>query len=152
MNNINTEKIKAIILFLFTFSIAVFPSLDVTAAEQSTKWRLVKSVLRQSGGTQDFILIPEYKQTDLDYYHQIADAVCGKRVRCEVYYWTNEKYIPSSEWFDGPAMQSLTGQYERSPNYQEPHLRLACWLYPSMEIAKKMNCFTMPGAKVPPSK
>jgi len=138
--------------FLIVIPLAVSPSLYIEAAEQVVKWRLVKSVPRQSGGTQDFILIPESKQTDLDYYRQIADAVCGNRVKCEVYYWTNEKYIPNSEWFDGPAMQSLTGQYERHPNYREPVLRLACWLYPSMEIGKQMNCFSMPGAKVPPNK
>ncbi len=147
-NKIRPRIFLSIAVFLFALS-----SINVAAADQITKWRLVKSVPSESGGTMDLVLIPESKQRDLDYYRQIADTVCGKRVKCMVFYWTNEKYIPSSEWFDGPAMQSLTGQYERHPNYKEPyHLRLACWLYPSKKIGENMNCFYMPGAKVPPSK
>lgn len=141
---------KILLIFVFLF---VFSSLHVMAEAPVAKWRLVKSVPQQGGGTLDFVLISGYKQRDLDYYRQIGNTVCGKRVQCMVFYWTNEKYIPSSEWLDGPAMQSLTGQYERHPNYKEPyHLRLACWLYPSMETGAKKNCFTMPGANVPPNK
>jgi hypothetical protein len=147
------DKIKPSIFLLIAVFLSILPSHYAAAADPIAKWRLVKSVPQQTGGTLDFVLIPESKQRDLDYYRQIGDAVCGKRDQYMVFYWTNEKYIPRSEWFDSTAMQSLTGQYERHPNYREPyHLRLACWLYPSKQIGEHKNCFYMPAAKDPRSK
>ena len=151
MNNKMTVKIKTNIFLLIAVILSLSAYLHAEPTKQITKSRLVRSVPSQSGGTLELVLIPENKQRDLDYYRQIADTVCGKRDQCMVFYWTNEKYIPTTEWFDGPAMQSMTGQYERHLNYREPHLRLACWLYPTKQIGEKMNCFYMPGAKIPPS-
>jgi hypothetical protein len=131
---------------------AAFCIAGVCVGQTSSKWELVRSVPYPTGGTQEFIVVPEEKQRDLDYHRQIADAICGARTHCMVFYWTNRDSISTSASFDGPAMRTLIGQYERHPNYSAPHLRLACWLYPSKEVGEKANCFYMPGAEVPPSR
>jgi hypothetical protein len=119
------------------------------AVAHSPKWQLVKSV-PDGANSIEFVVVPEEKQRDLAYYSEAANTVCEKRTYCSVFFWANSDHIPNSAVLDGPAMQTLAGQYERSPSYSEPHLRLACWLYPSKSVAEKMNCFYMPGAKDPP--
>ena len=115
-------------------------------------WQMIKSVPHPTGGTQEFIVIPPERQWDVEFYRDIANTVCGKRTRCMVFYWTNLENIPKSTSFNAPSMHSLVGQYERHPNYHEPHLRLACWLYTSKLTSENTNCFSMPGANVPPNK
>ena len=115
----------------------------------ASQWELVRSVPYSTGDTQDFVVVPEARQRDFEYYREISDSVCGSRTKCMVFFWTSRDNIPTSVSFGAAAMRTLTGQYERHPNYREPHLRLACWLYPSKEAGEKVNCFYMPGAPSP---
>ena len=142
---------KLCILGLMVFGFAAFclrPAV-AAAAESVTDWQLVRSVPYSEDTTEDFVVVPIKRQRDLDYYRQIAEAVCKKRTQCMVFFWSNKDSIPASTWFDGPAMKTLTAMYERSPNYDKPHLRLACWLYPSKISGEQMNCFYLPGADAP---
>jgi len=121
------------------------------SAETSPQgWELVRSVPNANVGTMDLVVVPKDKETDLEYFTQVASLVCGSRAKCMVFFWTDRSKIPESAWFQGPSMQTLTAQYERSPNYKQAVLRLACWLYPSQAVGESKQCFYMPGAKVPP--
>jgi hypothetical protein len=44
---------------------------------------------------------------------------------------------------------TITAQYERSPSYKKPSLRLACWLYEPPAVGESMNCFYMPSSQAP---
>jgi len=135
--------------------VAVIAIIGPTGAftdESAMNWYLVRSVPHSEGITMDFVVIPKEKKRDLNFYRLIADSICEKRTQCMVFFWTNPDQVPNSPWFDGPAMKALTARYERHPNYDTPHLRLACWLYPSKNEGEKINCFYMPGADVPPDK
>jgi len=44
----------------------------------------------------------------------------------------------------------MTASYERHPSYAEPHVHLACWLYPTKASGESAHCEYQPGAKRPP--
>jgi len=114
-------------------------------------WELVRSVPNSFGGTIDFVLIPEEKERDLTNYQAAAAAIAGTRKACMIMFWTDRAHIPTSSQIPVPDLRVMTATYERAPDYETPHLRLACWLYPSMEAARQAHAFIMPGVKMPES-
>ncbi len=122
------------------------------AYQQKGEWELVRSVSNPYGGTMDYVLIPESKQRDFEYYEKVAAKVRGNRLECTIFFWTNRAYIPTSYSFEGVSMQKLTCQYSRQANALKPIARLACWLYATKQEGEKAQCFYMPGAPTPPSK
>ena len=140
------------LLWVSAFLISAFAPFACACETAAKSWELVRSVKYLTGNaTQYFVVIPALKQRERDYYDAIAQEVCGQRQHCMVFFWTDPANVPTSVEFNGVAMQAMTAQYERSPNYEKPHLRLACWLSSSLESAELMQCFSMPGAKIPPS-
>jgi hypothetical protein len=97
----------------------------------------------------DFVIVPPERVRDVTNYQAAAEAVAGTRDKCMVQFWTNRAQVPTSAWIPVENLQVMTAQYERHPNYETPHLRLACWLYPNEEAAKRANAFFMPGVKMP---
>ena len=112
-------------------------------------WELVRTVKNPYSGTHDFVLIPEQKQRDRDYYLSIAAVVCGDRADCSGYFWTDRNHIPATASMPVTDLAVLTASYDRSPRKVAPELRLACWLYPSREVGEFYKCAYSPGAKVP---
>ena len=137
---------RFVVAFLALVEISV-----VGAAEHPTitakDWELVRSVSNPYGGTEDFVLIPEEKKNDFDYYATVAREICGARKQCAVGFWTDQSHIPSSSNIAVRDLWEQTASYEVHPNYTEPHLRLACWLYPNKVAGEKERCFYMPGRK-----
>jgi hypothetical protein len=126
-------------------------SLTLSAGQQPQRgWKLVRSVDNPSGGTYDFVLIPKSKQRAVPYYETIANKICGEKSQCGVFFWIDASHIPTSADFPARDLAVMTGQYERHPSYEKPHLRLACWLYESKTVAERANCFYAPGEKRPP--
>jgi hypothetical protein len=112
-------------------------------------WALVRSVSNEQGGTMDFVVVTERRRADRAHYEMIANAICGSRTACMVHFWTNRQHVPTSAWMSGAGLSQMTAQYERSPTYTAPVLRLACWLYPTKAEAESAKCFYLPGASVP---
>ena len=112
-------------------------------------WTLVRSVSNEQGGTMDFVVVPEQRRGDRQHYETIANAMCGSRSACMVHFWTDRDHVPTSAWMSGAGLAQMTAQYERSPSYKSPVLRLACWLYATKAEAENAKCFYLPGAKVP---
>ena len=112
-------------------------------------WVLVRSVSNEQGGTMDFVVVPVQRQRDRTYYETIANTICGSRTACMVHFWTDRQHVPTSAWMSGTGLTQMTANYERSPTYKAPVLRLACWLYASKAEAENDKCFYLPGAKVP---
>jgi len=112
-------------------------------------WELVRSVSNPYGGTVDLVLMPDPRKRDMTHYANIANAVCGQRTACMVMFWTDRKHVPQTIDMPVPDLQVMTATYERNPSYSAPVLRLACWLYPSKEVAEKAKCFYMPGGVMP---
>ena len=127
----------------------IFATWHVVADGTDHDWELVRSVPNYFGGTNDYVLIPKDKIRDLTNYQAAAAAIAGTRDRCFIFFWTDRAHIPTSAEMPVTDMQVMTATYERSPNYTTPHLRLACWLYPSVEAASRANAFFMPGVKMP---
>ena len=119
----------------------------VTPAQRD--WDLVRSVSNPYGGPTDLVLIPQAKQRDVDYYSEIAKAVCGIKTTCSVMFWVDRKHIPMTGDMPVVDLQVMTATYERHPSYRAPVLRLACWLYPSKAVGEKAKCFYMPGGVMP---
>ena len=113
-------------------------------------WEDVRSVVNPFGGTQDFVLIPEAKQRDKEYYKQVSETICGQRNPCMVDFWTDKNHIPNSASIAVEDLAVQTASYERSPLYREPHLHLACWLYASKTVGEADKCEYEPGARIPP--
>ena len=131
-------------------TIAVLALAAVTQnALAAQDWELVITVNNPYGGTVDRVLIPTLKQRDTAYYEQIANAVCGTRDRCMISFWNDHARIPTTPDTPVKDFPAQTAMYERHPNYKTPHLRLACWLYPTREIAEAMGCAYLPGVEVP---
>jgi hypothetical protein len=63
----------------------------------SNKWELVRPVPNGFDGALDLVLVPLAMQRDRDYYKRAADAVCGKRTRCVVNFWTDRTHIPDTK-------------------------------------------------------
>ena len=122
-----------------------------SVAQQSppkkSDWELGRSVSHPYGGTQDLVLIPESKKRDRKYYTAIAKAVCGERKECSIMFWTDRTHVPRSANMLIHDLQERTASYEVDPNFKEPILRLACWLYRTREIGEAAKCFYMPGRK-----
>jgi hypothetical protein len=122
------------------------PSTPPAAARD---WVLVRSVSNEQGGTIDFVVVQVNRQRDRVHYESIANTVCGTRTRCAVQFWTELQHVPTSAWRSGAGLSQMTADYERSPSYKTPVLKLACWLYPTKIEAENAKCFYLPGAKVP---
>ena len=112
-------------------------------------WALVRSVSDGQDGTLDFVVVPEQHQRERPYYAAIAAAVCGVRRACLVHFWTDRNDVPTERWMSGRALTRMTATFERSPTYEAPVLRLACWLYTNQAEAEGAKCFYLPGAEVP---
>jgi hypothetical protein len=115
-------------------------------------WKVVRSVPDGAGGTNYFVLIPETKQRNPEYYDVIGDALCEAKAQCSANFWTDPTRIPQSAWMPVPDLAVMTASYERRPSYAKPQVHLACWLYPTKAIGESMQCEYSPGAKVPPEK
>src|SRR5688572_23786297 len=139
--------------FLTTFiaAVAVIAAAQLRAQAPTAvkEWELVRSVSDEQGGTLDFVIVPAQRQRDRTYYESIAKTICGSRTACMVNFWTDRRHVPTSAWMSGPGLSQMTAKYERSPAYEAPVLRLACWLYPSKVEAENDKCFYLPGAKMP---
>lgn len=122
---------------------------QASATDSNQDWTLVRSVSDEQGGTIDFVVVPEQRRGDRQHYEAIANAICGSRNACMVHFWTDRDHVPSSAWMSGAGLAEMTAQYERSPSYKAPVLRLACWLYATKAEAESANCFYLPGANVP---
>ena len=112
-------------------------------------WVMVRSVSDQQGGTMQFVVVPVRRQRDQAHYETIANTICGPRAACMLFFWTDRRHVPTSAWMSGPGLSRMTAHYERSPSYEAPVLRLACWLYASKAEAEGDKCFYLPGAKEP---
>ena len=141
-----TRTMKIILLSCMAF---FFGAWHVVADGTNYDWKLVRSVPNPFGGTNDYVLIPKDKIGDLTNYQAAATAIAGARERCFIFFWADRAHIPTSAEMAVTDMQVMTATYERNPNYKTPQLRLACWLYPSVEAARRANAFFMPGVKVP---
>jgi hypothetical protein len=117
---------------------------------RGTDWEEVRSVPHPSGGTIDFVVVPESKQRDKAYYTQVSAMICGQRTSCMVNFWTDRKHIPESAWMRVEDLAVMTASYERSPSYKEPSLHLACWLYATKAVGEADKCDYEPGARRPP--
>lgn len=139
--------IAATVLLLGLLAIAQTPA-------KKRDWELVRSVPNGFGASKELVLIPEDKQRDRKYYLLIADEVCGSRTTCMVNFWTDRTHIPeaNSGWISIADLAVMTASYERHPNYKEPVLNLACWLYPNKAVGEADKCAYFPGAKKPPDK
>jgi hypothetical protein len=143
----------AVVFLLTALAIAQSPQVK-------QDWQLVRTVANGFGGTKDFVLIAEAKQRDRAYYKQIADTVCGSRTSCMVNFWTDPAHVPDPRrnpevktgWISVADLAVMTASYERHPNYKEPLLNLACWLYPNKAMAEADKCSYFPGARKPPEK
>ena len=126
---------------------------DRTRDTGSTQdWTLVRSVSNGQGGTMDFVVVREGRRRDRAHYETIANAICGSRRTCMVHFWTDGNHVPTSAWMSGAGLTEMTAQYERSPTYKAPVLRLACWLYATKTEGEGDKCFYLPGARRPWSK
>jgi len=110
-------------------------------------WELVRSATTPSGGTVDLVLVPELKKHDREHYLAVAQAVCGDRKVCLVSFWTDRARVPASAGMTLEESGAMTAVYERHPNFHQPRLTLACWLYPNKDLAELMNCGYFPGAR-----
>ena len=124
-------------------------SSQVPGSTAPQDWALVRSVSNGQGGTMDFVVVPEPRRRDRAHYEAIANAICGSRPSCMVHFWTERDHVPTSAWMSGAGLTQMTADYERSPRYKAPVLRLACWLYPNKAEAERAECFYLPGARVP---
>src|ERR1700681_4123096 len=97
-------------------------------------WEVVRSVPDGFGGTKHFVVIPEARQRDREYYKGIGDMLCKETPQCSANFWTDHNHIPQSVWMPVPDLAVMTASYERHPSYKEPVVHLACWLYPSRAI------------------
>jgi hypothetical protein len=134
-------------LHAIVFALASVQAPSSTSAARD--WVLIRSVSNEQGGTMDFIVVRVQRQRDRAHYESIAKAVCGSRQACMVHFWADRRHVPTSAWMSGAGLSQMTAQYERSPTYKEPVLRLACWLYTTKVEAENAKCFYLPGAKVP---
>jgi hypothetical protein len=142
-----------IALFLLTSAIAVSTDFSQRPGSTATQdWALVRSVSNEQGGTMDFVVVPEQRRGDRAHYETIANATCGSRTACMVHFWTDRGHVPTSAWMSGAGLTQMTANYERSPSYKAPVLRMACWLYATKVEGEGAQCFYLPGAKVPWSK
>jgi hypothetical protein len=115
-------------------------------------WEVVRSLPDEFGGTKHFVLIPDPKKRDREYYKHIGDVLCQSRTQCSVDFWTDRSHIPRSAWINVADLAVMTASYESHPSYPEPHIELACWLYPSKAIGESKQCMYLPSAKAPPEK
>ena len=125
------------------------PDVSLASTQSPQEWELIRSVTNSFGGTEEFVLIPTAKIHDLSNYQSAANAIAGTRRACMISFWTDRKQIPISARIPIANLQTMTATYERSPSYEKPYLRLAGWLYPSIEAATNANAFFMPGIKMP---
>ncbi len=134
-----------------TAAMAMFAGTQLRAQvpTPSKDWEIVRTVPNEQGGTMDFVVVPERRQRDRAYYETIANTICSSRAACMVHFWTDRAHVPTSVWMSGAGLSQMTADYERSPGYKAPVLRLACWLYASKIEAENAKCFYLPGAKVP---
>jgi len=143
------RPLLSIALTIITTIVVATPVLSQVAAASTQDWILVRSVSNEQGGTMDFVVVPERRRTDRAYYEAIANAICGTRASCQVHFWTDRRHVPTSAWMSGAGLTQMTADYERSPTYKAPVLRLACWLYATKAEAEAARCFYLPGVKVP---
>jgi len=122
------------------------------ATALAVDWEAVGSVPDGYGGTTHFVVVPEAKQRDGEYYRAIGDLLCKEAAQCSVKFWTDRNHVPESAWVPVPDLAVMTASYERHPSYSEPHVHLACWLYSSKAIGESAQCEYYPGAKRPPEK
>jgi hypothetical protein len=134
------------ILFAWNIGVAV----DKPAPPRD--WEVVRSVPDEFGGTMHFVLVSEATKRDREHYRRIGDALCKSRTQCSVYFWTDHTHVPQSAWMSVSDLAVMTASYESHPTYPEPHISLACWLYPSKAIGESVQCMYLPSAKVPPAK
>lgn len=128
--------------------------LATTASQSSERtsqhdWKLVRSVPNEPGGTLDFVVIPEHRQRDRVYYAQISNQICETRNACMVHFWTDLAHVPTSASMAGSSLAQMTAQYERSPSYKAPVLRMGCWLYATKAEGEADRCFYLPGMRLP---
>src|SRR5262249_34405459 len=129
-----------ILVLLLCFAYGARRKAEQNPIMRGNDWEDVRSVVNPFGGTQDFVLIPEAKQRDKEYYQQVSETVCGQRNACMVNFWTDESHIPKSADMPIEDLAVQTASYERSPSYKEPVLHLACWLYPSKAVGEADQC------------
>jgi hypothetical protein len=114
-------------------------------------WKEVRAVPDGTGdGLIHFVVIPEARQRDREYYHSISDTLCEPRSQCSVYFWTDPNHIPETAWMKVADLAVATASFEWSPRYEEPALHLACWLYASKKLGEADHCSYEPGARKPP--
>jgi hypothetical protein len=140
------------VLSMFALIVGLFYIVAEGKDAPQRDWELVRSVSNPYGGTVDLVLIPVSKQRDLKYYKRIGGIVCGTRAKCFVNFWTDRTHIPTRADMPVADLSVMTADYERSPAYKEPHLHLACWLYPNRTVGESMKCRYYPGAQRPPEK
>ena len=140
----------SITLTIITTIVVVGPALNQSLGTASaSEWMLVRTVSNEQGGTIDYVVVSERRRADRAHYESIGNAICGSRTSCMVQFWTDHRHVPTSAWRSGKVLTEMTADYERSPNYKAPSLRLACWLYTSKREAEAAKCFYLPGVKVP---
>ena len=122
----------------------LLPHPAATAAPGKPEWEVVRSIPREGGNLTHYVLIPASKQRDKGYYRRVANKVCGSADKAFVFFWTDRAHVPDSEWMPVRDMRAMTAEYERHPNYKQPSLHLAAWLYPTKEAGKKDHCFFAP--------
>jgi hypothetical protein len=130
--------------------LCIYPAFGKDKRTAIRDWEVVRSVPDEFGGTKHFVLIPEAKKRDHDYYKRVGDTLCKAGTQCSVNFWTDRNHIPASAWMPVTDLAVMTASYESHPSYTEPHLHLACWLYPSKAIGESMQCDHYPTAEVPP--
>jgi hypothetical protein len=140
---------RSVAILLAAMAAVAVAHLRARSLAADKDWVLVRSVSDEQGGTMQFVVVPVRRQRDRTHYETIADTICGPRAACMVHFWTDRRHVPTSAWMSGPGLSRMTAQYERSPTYKAPVLRLACWLYGSKAEAESDKCFYVPGAKVP---
>jgi hypothetical protein len=136
-------------ILLGAVAVVAVPDLRAQSPVAGEDWVHVRSVSSELSGTMDFVVVPTHRRRDRTHYETIANAICGPRAACMVHFWTDRRHVPTSAWMSGTGLSRMTAQYERSPTYKAPVLRLACWLYATKAEAEGDKCFYLPGAKVP---
>lgn len=148
---------KAVYFFcLASILVSVHAAAESTNMENSMhNWKLVRCVpasivrIGEKPALIYYATVPDAKIHDITNYEAAVEAIAGTN-DCSIYFWVDRdsSLIPTSDAIPVKSLQKDVAEYDRYPTSKPPYLRLACWLYPDEESARRANAFFNPGVKM----
>ena len=79
-------------------------------------------------GLMKFVIIPEEKQSDVEFHRKIVKKICVRGETCFLNFFTNSKNAPEGLPLDDRILAEPTLMYKYSPKHRNEIEDWSCWL------------------------